>query len=108
MSSIACRDVSVAYGRRTVVRGFDETVGSGEWLGLIGPNGAGKSSLLKAIVGLVDHTGDVVVDGASLELRSRQRLQTFFINALMDQVAVWHPSRSRVPAVTRRASRVTR
>ena len=46
---------------------------SGEWLGLIGPNGAGKSSLLRAVVGLVESTGDVLVDGAALALRSRRR-----------------------------------
>ena len=46
---------------------------SGEWLGLIGPNGAGKSSLLRAVVGVVESTGDVIVDGASLALRSRRR-----------------------------------
>ena len=52
---------------------FSDTVRSGEWLGLIGPNGAGKSSLLKAIVGVVPSSGDVIVDGASMALRSRSR-----------------------------------
>jgi len=73
MSSIEFRDVGVRYGKRDVVRGFTDTVRSGEWLGLIGPNGAGKSSLLKAVVGVVASTGDVLVDGASLALRSRSR-----------------------------------
>ena len=73
MSSIELRDVSVRYGRRTVVQAFDESVRSGEWLGLIGPNGAGKSSLLKAIVGIVPSSGEVVVDGAPISLRSRSR-----------------------------------
>lgn len=73
MSSIEFIDVGVRYGRRDVVRGFNDTVRSGEWLGLIGPNGAGKSSLLKAVVGVVPFTGDVVVDGASMSLRSRTR-----------------------------------
>ncbi len=73
MSSLECRAVTVEYGRRRVVDGFDAVVRTGEWLGLIGPNGAGKSSLLKAIVGIVDHGGEVVVDGAPLGLRSRAR-----------------------------------
>lgn len=73
MSSIELRDVRVRYGRTEVVRGFTATVRSGEWLGLIGPNGAGKSSLLRAVVGLVPMRGDVIVDGASLSLRSRGR-----------------------------------
>ena len=73
MSSIEFCDVRVRYGKREVVRGFTDTVRSGEWLGLIGPNGAGKSSLLKAVVGVVASDGDVVVDGSSLSLRARAR-----------------------------------
>ncbi len=73
MSSIELVNVCVRYGKHEVVRGFSDTVRSGEWLGLIGPNGAGKTSLLKAIVGVVPSLGDVVVDGASMALRSRSR-----------------------------------
>ena len=73
MSSIEICDLRVRYGKHEVVRGFSDTVRSGEWLGLIGPNGAGKSSLLKAIVGVVPSSGDVIVDGASMALRSRSR-----------------------------------
>jgi iron complex transport system ATP-binding protein len=73
MSSIECRAVTVRYGKQTVLREFSETVRSGEWLGLIGPNGAGKSSLLKAIVGIAAASGEVVVDGSPIALRSRSR-----------------------------------
>jgi iron complex transport system ATP-binding protein len=73
MSSLECRDLTVRYGKRIAVHGFTETVRSGEWLGLIGPNGAGKSSLLQAIVGVAASSGDVVVDGSPLSLRSRSR-----------------------------------
>ncbi|MCU0261589.1 MAG: ABC transporter ATP-binding protein [Ilumatobacteraceae bacterium] len=73
MSSLELRDVTVRYGRRTAVTGFGDTVRSGEWLGLIGPNGAGKSTLLRAVCGLVDHAGEVLVDGVSLAARSRAR-----------------------------------
>jgi iron complex transport system ATP-binding protein len=73
MSSLEFSDVTVRYGKHDVVRAFRATVASGGWLGLIGPNGAGKSSLLRAAVGLVEHTGDVLVDDVSLALRSRAR-----------------------------------
>jgi iron complex transport system ATP-binding protein len=73
MSSLEFADVTVRYGKREVVRSFRAAVASGGWLGLIGPNGAGKSSLLRAAVGLVEHTGDIVVDDVSLSLRSRSR-----------------------------------
>ena len=56
--------VSVAYGSGPrVVDALTERVASGEWLGLIGPNGAGKSSVLRAIAGLLDHEGRIVVNG---------------------------------------------
>jgi iron complex transport system ATP-binding protein len=73
MSSLEFSDVTVRYGKHDVVRAFRATVASGGWLGLIGPNGAGKSSLLRAAVGLVEHTGDVLVDDVSLAVRSRSR-----------------------------------
>jgi iron complex transport system ATP-binding protein len=73
MSSLEFAGVTVRYGRREVVRAFRASVASGGWLGLIGPNGAGKSSLLRAAVGLVDHTGDTLVDGVSMSVRSRSR-----------------------------------
>lgn len=73
MSSLECRDLRVRYGKRVVVHGFSGTVRSGEWLGLIGPNGAGKSSLLQAVVGIVTRSGEILVDGSPLELRSLSR-----------------------------------
>ncbi len=73
MSSLELRDVSVSYDGRCVLHGFSDTVRSGEWLGLIGPNGAGKSSLLRALAGIVRYDGEVLVDGASMALRSRGR-----------------------------------
>lgn len=73
MSSIELRDVEVRYGRRVVVRGFTESIRSGEWLALIGPNGAGKSSLLRAVVGIVESNGEIDIDGSPLALRSRSR-----------------------------------
>ncbi len=73
MSSLELRELGVAYGRRIALAPYTDTVRSGEWLGLIGPNGAGKSSLLRAVVGLVASTGDVLIDGSPLSLRSRRR-----------------------------------
>ena len=73
MTSLALDDVRVGYGERTAVRGFTDTVRPGEWLCVIGPNGAGKSSLLKAIAGVVDHDGRILVDGAPLTSRSHRR-----------------------------------
>ena len=76
MSSLHLNRVSVSYERRVVLAPFTCDVHSGEWLCLIGPNGAGKSSLLRAIAGLVEHDGDVEIDGTSLSVRSARRRAT--------------------------------
>ncbi|MFV0259664.1 MAG: ABC transporter ATP-binding protein [Acidimicrobiales bacterium] len=55
--------VGVRYGERVVVDGVSLTVPAGGWMAVIGPNGAGKSSLLRAVVGLLDHEGRVLFDG---------------------------------------------
>jgi iron complex transport system ATP-binding protein len=73
VSSVEFRHLAVKYGRRAVIHDFSMAVASGSWVGLIGPNGAGKSSLLRAVAGLVKYSGDIVVDGSSLSLRSRSR-----------------------------------
>ncbi len=52
--------LEAGYGRTSVLREVDLTVGQGEIVSLIGANGAGKSTLLKAVVGLVAPTAGVV------------------------------------------------
>ena len=47
------REVDIALGGRTVVRGANAEVGEGELVVVVGPNGAGKTTLVRAIAGLV-------------------------------------------------------
>lgn len=56
-------DVGVRYGDREALRNVTFSVRAGELIGVIGPNGAGKSTLFKAICGLVNHSGEVDVNG---------------------------------------------
>ncbi|MDQ3737625.1 MAG: ABC transporter ATP-binding protein [Actinomycetota bacterium] len=70
MSRLELRAVGVRYGGRTALKDFSDAIESGEWLGVIGPNGAGKSSLLRAAVGLVRSSGDVLIDGMLVGGRS--------------------------------------
>ena len=73
MNHLTLRNVRVEYGGCAVVSNVDETLAAGEWLCLIGPNGAGKSSLLRAIAGLVESSGEVQLGGHILgTLSSRQ------------------------------------
>lgn len=66
MTSVSIDSVSISYRDRLAVDDVSMSVETGHWLGLIGPNGAGKSTLLRSIAGLVDHSGAITFDGASI------------------------------------------
>ncbi|WGX96433.1 ABC-F family ATP-binding cassette domain-containing protein [Nocardioides sp. L-11A] len=51
LAPLVVRDLTVAYGRRTVLDGIDLVAPPGRRIGLIGENGAGKSTLLRAVTG---------------------------------------------------------
>ena len=57
MSLIDARDLSVRYGRHTVLSHVDMSVARGEIVTIVGPNGSGKSTLLRAIIGAVPVAG---------------------------------------------------
>jgi branched-chain amino acid transport system ATP-binding protein len=57
------RDLRAGYGGANVLHGIDLTVDPGEIVVVLGANGAGKTTLMRAITGLIGHTGGVLVDG---------------------------------------------
>jgi iron complex transport system ATP-binding protein len=50
--ALACRDLSVGYGARTVLEGVSLEIAAGQWTAVVGPNGSGKSTLLRTLAGL--------------------------------------------------------
>lgn len=61
---IAVRDLSFAYGRRTVFRDLSFDVEAGECAAVFGPNGSGKSTLCRILCGAVrPRTGSVKTTG---------------------------------------------
>jgi iron complex transport system ATP-binding protein len=80
VTALVLQGVTVRYGERPVTHAVDVEVPAGTWLCLIGPNGAGKSSLLRAVAGLADYEGGVLVGGAharALKPRARARAMAF-------------------------------
>src|SRR4026209_2770683 len=64
MSRLCTQDLTKAYGGRTVVKGVNLAVTSGEIVGLLGPNGAGKTTTFYMTVGLTaPDSGRVELDG---------------------------------------------
>ena len=75
MTTLAIRDLEVAYGGVTAVHGLSLDVVPGEIVGLIGPNGAGKSTTLHAIMGLVPaRGGEILLGGRSLRGRTPEAI----------------------------------
>ena len=66
MSALTIEDLKVSYGDIHAVKGISFEVREGEIFTLIGANGAGKTSTLRAISGLLRHSGRVRLDGHEL------------------------------------------
>ena len=72
MNLVTLHHVGVAYDGYEALKNVDLTIAQDDFLGIIGPNGGGKTTLVKAILGTVPHTGEVVL---SPELfRGKERL----------------------------------
>lgn len=52
MTQITCRDLTIGYGSRIILKHLNFTVNKGDYLCIIGENGSGKSSLMRTILNL--------------------------------------------------------
>lgn len=57
------QDLHAYYGKSHVLHGVQFSVGKGEIVALLGRNGSGRSTTAKAIMGLVEATGNVAWQG---------------------------------------------
>lgn len=65
--AIEYRDVTKAYGEKTVLSHFDLRVAKGEFLTIVGSSGCGKTTALKMVNRLIEPTsGDVLVGGRNV------------------------------------------
>ncbi|MBA2602177.1 MAG: LPS export ABC transporter ATP-binding protein [Acidobacteria bacterium] len=67
MATLHAEELTKAYAGRTVVRGVNLEIASGEVVGLLGPNGAGKTTTFSMVVGLASpDSGRVLLDGSDV------------------------------------------
>jgi iron complex transport system ATP-binding protein len=65
--------VTARYNGTPVLAGVDLAVEPGEWLVVVGPNGAGKTTLLRALAGVIDSGGTIMLGDRSLtDMRRRE------------------------------------
>jgi branched-chain amino acid transport system ATP-binding protein len=70
---LTVRNLQAYYGKSHVLHGVDLNVQQGEIVGLLGRNGVGRSTTAKAIIGLVECTGEIRFKGEDLtRLRTHQ------------------------------------
>jgi len=83
------RDASKRFGGVLALDGLDFHLGAGEVVGLLGDNGAGKSTLIKMMSGIVPpDSGQVFVDGAEVQVRSRRDSQKIGIETIYQDTAL--------------------
>src|SRR3954463_9667413 len=67
MATLSTKGLTKSYSGRTVVKGVELEIASGEVVGLLGPNGAGKTTTFSMVVGLTaPDSGRVLLNGADI------------------------------------------
>jgi energy-coupling factor transport system ATP-binding protein len=60
---IDLKNLMFSYKNKVIFENFDLEIKPGEWVSIVGPNGSGKSTLLKLIVGLIQGSGIIQING---------------------------------------------
>lgn len=65
-NSISIKNLSVAYQHTLALENINLTLEGPTITGIIGPNGTGKSTLIKAMLGILPHSGEALLDGVDM------------------------------------------
>lgn len=79
------KKLSAGYDGLDVIHDIDLKLQKGESLAMIGPNSCGKTTLLRAIAGVIEYTGDITLDSHSLKTMKRKEIATHI--AMMSQIS---------------------
>ncbi|KQT32092.1 ABC transporter [Sphingomonas sp. Leaf412] len=100
MVTLATDRLGVSLGGRAVVRDVGVSLDGG-LVGILGPNGAGKSTLVRALLGLLPHTGTITLDGASLATMPRATIARRVAYLPQGQTLHWPLTVARLVALGR-------
>jgi iron(III) transport system ATP-binding protein len=93
MNKVEFRNVTLSYGKNTVVKGFNLAVKDQEIIGIVGPSGCGKTTIIRALSGLKNpDSGEIYVDGNpyySKEKRANVPPERRNIGVVFQDYAVW-------------------
>ena len=67
MALITCRDLSLGYDGREIVRNLSFEVNAGDYLCIVGENGSGKSTLMRTLLGLQNPLSGTITFGDGLK-----------------------------------------
>lgn len=108
--AIVLNDFGVSYQDNQVLRHVNAEIRSGEITALIGPSGSGKTSIIKALMGLIDYTGEIQIYGTNAQkcrledLRSHiayssEHGQLFEESTVMDNLLYAAPNKTKADIV---------
>ncbi|MEM8691936.1 MAG: heme ABC transporter ATP-binding protein [Pseudomonadota bacterium] len=83
---IAATNITLRYGRNTVLDDLSFQADPGQFTAIVGPNGSGKTSLLKALTGEMPIDGKVSVSGCDIAATPAWHLAT--LRAVLPQATV--------------------
>lgn len=74
MNFFSANNLTVSYGKHTILSNLSFEADDSTTIGILGANGSGKTTLLKAICGILPHSGICQLDGSILENKTPRNL----------------------------------
>ena len=68
MSLLEIKNLNFSYNeQRQIINDLSFNLDSGDVLAILGPNGSGKTTLLKLIMGMLQYSGEILLDGQDIK-----------------------------------------
>ncbi|BDR59275.1 ABC transporter ATP-binding protein [Xylocopilactobacillus apicola] len=84
---LSVKHLNKSFGAKQILFDLSFKVQSGHIVGLVGPNGAGKTTILKAILGLIKSSGEILIDGQLMSFNHSAPLKS--VGALIEYPGIY-------------------